>query len=164
MKIHSLIFYLLLTINCFSQNTIPEVLKKFNKESVPYITVSQLKTQNNSIILDTREPKEFNTSHIANSQNVGYEKFNSKKIKATFKNQNQTIIVYCSVGIRSEIIGEKLLKMGYKNVFNLYGGIFEWKNQGEVVVDKNQKKTDNIHTFSSEWSKYLLKGTKIFEK
>jgi len=33
--------------------------------------------------------------------------------------------VYCSLGIRSEVIAKKLKKAGYTNVFNLYGGIFE---------------------------------------
>ena len=77
--------------------------------------------------------------------------------------KNATIIVYCSVGIRSEDIAEKLQKAGYKNVFNLFGGIFEWKNKQNVVVDTNNNPTEKVHTFSKEWSKWLKKGIKVYE-
>lgn len=161
-KIITLIALVLATF-CFAQNTIPIVLEKFNKKTVPYITVEELKSNNNAVILDARELKEFNVSHIQDAINVGYDKFDSKKVTAVFKDKNAIIIVYCSIGIRSEKIGEKLLKLGYKNVFNLYGGIFEWKNEGGSVVDRNGNTTDNIHTFSKEWSIYLQKGTKVYE-
>ena len=99
---------------------------------------------------------------IKNAFCIGYDKFNSKIVKEKYKNFNDTIIVYCSVGIRSETIGNKLKKLGYKNVFNLYGGIFEWKNKDEEVIDNNQIPTEDIHAFSKEWSKYLIKGKKIY--
>ncbi len=158
----NLIFFLLISFYSFSQKTIPEVLKKFNNNSVHYITANELKGKQNIVIFDAREEAEFKSSHLKNAQFVGFNNFNSKKIKQKFPNQDATIVVYCSIGIRSEKIGENLLKMGYKNVFNLYGGIFEWKNQGFPVFDLNEKETENIHAFSKEWSKYLLKGTKVY--
>ncbi len=145
-----------------AQSPIDSLLTKYNKKSVSYITIKEFKELKNPIILDTREQKEFNVSHIKNATCVGYDKFNSKKIKEKYKNFNDTIIVYCSVGIRSEAIGYKLKKLGYKYVYNLYGGIFGWKNQEGEVVDNNQTPTDNVHAFSKEWSKYLIKGKKIY--
>lgn len=164
MKAFLVILFIFLVLNVFAQKTIPEVLKKFNKNSVPYISASELKLKKNILILDTREINEFEVSHLKNANFVGFNTFDSKKIMQNYKNQNDTIVVYCSIGIRSEKIGEKLLKLGYKNVYNLYGGIFEWKNQGEQVVDSTQKPTENVHAFSKEWSKYLLKGNKIITK
>ncbi len=160
MKKFILIF--IISFNCFSQKTIPEVLKQFNNNSVSYITVNELKNKENFTLLDAREVSEFNVSHLKNAQFVGFEKFNSKKIKKNYQNFNATIVVYCSLGVRSEKIGEKLLKMGYKNVFNLYGGIFEWKNQNLPVFDSSENQTENVHAFSKEWSKYLLKGNKVY--
>ncbi len=154
--------FLFICINSLAQNTIPEVLKKYNKESVPYVTVNNVKNKPEALFFDAREKKEFEVSHISNAICVGYNTFDSKKIKANFKNLNATIIVYCSIGIRSENIGVKLLKLGYKNVFNLYGGIFEWKNNGFLVVDSLEKPTENVHAFSKEWSKYLQKGIKVY--
>lgn len=146
----------------FAQSPIDSLLVKYNKKTIPYVTIGEFKKIKNPIILDTREQKEFDVSHIKNAYCVGYNKFNSKIIKEKFKNYNDTIIVYCSVGIRSETIGYKLKKLGYKNVFNLYGGIFEWKNKEEIVVNNSQIPTENVHAFSKEWSKYLLKGKKIY--
>ncbi|SHM88179.1 rhodanese-like domain-containing protein [Flavobacterium chilense] len=163
MKFITTTIAIILTTFCFAQNTIPTVLEKLNKKSVPYITVDELKSRTGIVLLDARETKEFNVSHIENAINVGFDKFDSKKVTTIIKDKNANIIVYCSIGVRSEKIGEKLLKLGYKNVFNLYGGIFEWKNNGGSVVDNKGINTDNIHTFNKEWSQYLKKGTKVYE-
>ena len=71
-------------------------------------------------------------------------------------------MVYCSVGIRSEIIGKKLLAEGYTAVYNLYGGIFEWTNKGGKVYSANNT-TSKVHAYSKQWGSYLLKGTKVYE-
>ena len=163
MKITITLFVLIATSFCFAQNTIPEVLDKFNKKTVPYITIEELKQKQNYILLDSREHKEFIVSHLQNAINVGYDKFDSKKISSLLKDKNELIVVYCSIGIRSETIGEKLIKLGYKNVLNLYGGIFEWKNSDCKTVNSKNIETDSIHTFDKEWSHYLKKGIKIYE-
>ena len=146
----------------FSQRTISEVLKQFNNNSVSYITINEFKNTQNIVLFDAREESEFNVSHLKNAQFVGFDTFNSKKIRKKYQNLDATIVVYCSLGVRSEKIGEKLLKMGYNNVFNLFGGIFEWKNQNLPVFDSNNKETENVHAFSKEWSQYLLKGNKVY--
>jgi 3-mercaptopyruvate sulfurtransferase SseA len=66
------------------------------------------------------------------------------------------------VGYRSEKISEKLKQAGFKDVSNLYGGIFEWVNQGNPVVDENGKITDNIHAYSKTWGVWLNKGVKVY--
>lgn len=158
----NLILFLLFTLNCFAQKTIQEVLVKYNKNLVPYISVNELKEKQNIILFDSRDATEYKVSHLKNANYVGFDDFDSKKIKEKFTNPNATIIVYCSIGVRSEIIGKKLLKMGYKNVFNLYGGIFEWSNQNLPVYDSDDKQTQNVHAFSKEWSQYLKKGNKVY--
>lgn len=162
-KTITLLFILLFSFG-FSQKTIPEVLQKYNKNTVPYITVSDLKNTKGIVLLDAREQKEYNVSHLEKAVCVGHTKFNSKTFEAQYPNKATAIVVYCSIGVRSEQIGEKLIKMGYTNVQNLYGGIFEWKNQNNNVVDSNNKITDSIHVYSKEWSKYLTKGTKTYKK
>ena len=72
-------------------------------------------------------------------------------------------LVYCSIGVRSENIGEKLQQLGYTNVYNLYGGIFEYKNEGGTVYNLQNKPTDSVHTYNKKWSKYLTKGNKVYE-
>jgi rhodanese-related sulfurtransferase len=164
MKYYLIILSFIIGFASFSQNTISQVLKSQNKSKVAYIKIDQLKDKNNYLFFDAREPREYNISHLEKAVCVGYDKFDSKQIREKYKNLNDTIVVYCSIGIRSGTVGDKLKKMGYKNVYNLYGGIFEWKNQDKEVVDNNGNPTQKVHTFSKEWSKYLLKGEKYFEK
>jgi rhodanese-related sulfurtransferase len=146
-----------------AQNSIPNVLKKYNKESVPYIKITELKNSK-YILLDSREPREYQVSHIPNALFVGYDYFKPEKVSKLIKNRNTPIVVYCSIGVRSEQIGEKLQKMGYTNVYNLYGGIFEYKNKGGKVINTKNQETDSIHTFNKQWSIYLTKGIKVYEK
>lgn len=147
---------------CLGQKTIPKVLEKLNSKTVPYITVEELQNKKEVVMLDTREINEFNVSHIKNALHVGYNNFDKNKITLELPNKNANIVVYCSIGVRSERIGEKLLKMGYKNVYNLYGGIFEWKNNNGIVVNNKNMETDDVHTFNKKWSQYLKKGRKIY--
>jgi rhodanese-related sulfurtransferase len=152
------------TISCITQKTIPEVIKRFNKNSVTYISVAELKDKKEVILFDAREKSEYDVSHIENAIYVGYSDFDSKTIVQQYPDKNSEIIVYCSLGIRSENIGEKLGKLGYTNVKNLYGGIFEWKNEQNPLIDNEGKITNEVHAFSKMWGKYLIKGIKIYKK
>lgn len=155
---------LFITSYSFSQTNLNEVLKKYNTESIPYIYVDSLqKSVNSFILLDAREKKEFHVSHLKNAVFVGYEKFNLKKTMQIIPNKESKIVVYCSLGVRSEDIAEKLKKVGYLNVYNLYGGIFEWKNLNNKVFDTKNQETTKVHAFDKEWGKWLLKGEKVYE-
>lgn len=144
----------------FAQNSIQEVLKKYNSEEIPYISVEKANQMAAVVFLDARELKEYQVSHIKNAIFVGFEKFDTNKVLDKINNKNTIIVVYCSVGVRSEKIGEKLKKQGFTNVYNLFGGIFEWKNKGFKVVDLNENETEKVHVYSKEWQKYLTKGIK----
>lgn len=163
MKKSLYIVFALITLLGNAQNSLEDLLKKYNDNGVPYITVEELaspKTQ--AIIFDTREPKEFKVSHLENAVCVGYDNFDIAKVEKLHPNKNKKIVVYCSLGIRSETIGKKLMKAGYTNVYNLYGGIFEWKNKNFIVIDSEEKETNKVHTYNRDWSKWLKKGEKVF--
>ena len=122
--------------------------------TVPTIGVGDLvERQDQMLILDARDRKEFDMSHIPNATFIGYKNWDKNVLKDVSK--DTPIVLYCSIGYRSEKIGEKLLKMGYTNVKNLYGSIFEWVNQGNPIVDKNQLPTNNIHTYNEKWSQWV---------
>ncbi|MGQ3677830.1 rhodanese-like domain-containing protein [Tenacibaculum discolor] len=161
----NLIFLIfLISVNSFSQKNLQQLLKKYNTESVPYISISELQKEKEVILLDAREPKEFEVSHLKNAMCVGYDFFNLENTLVKLpKNKNTKIVVYCSLGIRSEDIAEKLQKEGFSNIFNLYGGIFEWKNQGNITVNLQNNPTEKVHAFNKEWSKWLHKGEKVYE-
>lgn len=152
-----------LSCNVFSQSDLNQLLKKYNEETVPYISVDSLQQVSDDVILlDAREKNEFDTSHLKNAQFVGYQKFKLKKAIKNLPNKNAKIVVYCSLGVRSEDVAEQLKKVGYTNVLNLYGGIFEWKNNNHKVFNSKEKETEKVHTCTQEWSKWLTKGKKVY--
>lgn len=160
------LFYIFAFISffAFSQDSLEVLLKKYNDNGVPYISVEDLAMpKTKAIILDSREPKEFKVSHLENAVCVGYDNFDITLVEKLYPNKNDKIVVYCSLGIRSETVGQKLKKVGYTNVYNLYGGIFEWKNKDFTIVDSEENETNKVHTFNQAWSKWLLKGEKIYE-
>lgn len=146
----------------FAQNKMDRTLKKFNKESVPYIEVEALSGMNHLVLLDTREKEEYKVSHLKDAIWVGAKTFELDSVFPKIKDKNTEIIVYCSIGVRSENIGEKLMKAGYTNVKNLYGGIFEWKNEGHPVYDFAGNETEKVHAFSKHWGKLLKEGEKVY--
>ncbi|WP_298530661.1 rhodanese-like domain-containing protein [uncultured Algibacter sp.] len=148
----------------YAQKKLSKLLKQENTESIPYIIVDSLANKESTyVLLDSREKQEYETSHIKDAIFVGYDFFNLDSITKQLPDRNTDIIVYCSLGIRSEDIAEQLKKVGYVNVMNLYGGIFEWKNNDLPVYNMSEKETDSIHTFSKAWSKWLKKGVKVYE-
>ena len=111
------------------------LLSALLSHTVNEISVEDIKTLNDSAVyLDARESREYEVSHLTNARHVGYDNFDIESLKDIPKESK--IIVYCSVGYRSEKVAEKLVAAGYEDVYNLYGGIFEWTNQGLKVRNK----------------------------
>jgi len=135
------------------------MLKTLLSHSVPEVTVENAKTAPKAVFLDAREPKEYAISHIDGSIPVGYDHFKMDALPALPK--DTAIIVYCSVGYRSEKIAEKLIAAGYTNVSNLYGGIFEWVNEAQPIVD-GKGETQRVHAYSKSWGVWLRRGKKVY--
>jgi rhodanese-related sulfurtransferase len=138
------------------------LLKTLLSHSVPEVNVAELAQSlpQNIIWVDAREKREYEVSHFPNAVWVGYDHLELTPLDKFPK--NQPIIVYCSVGYRSEKVAEKLLKQGFTNVKNLYGGLFEWKNQGHNVVNKKGT-TEEVHAYNKVWGVWLNKGKKIYK-
>lgn len=149
-------------LNVSAQTPIDEAIQKYNSGSISYISVNELKTEleqgKELVMLDTRSKEEFEVSHLQNAYWIGYKSFDDKNVNDFDK--NSVIIVYCSVGVRSEKIGEKLTEIGFQNIRNLYGGIFKWVNEGNPVF-KSGEPTQNIHTYNNRWEKYIEQGIKV---
>jgi len=138
------------------------MLEGMYKHTVPTVSCKELKKEQSQVVLlDTRAKREFEVSHLPEARWVGYEEFDLKKVDNLPK--NTPIVVYCTVGVRSERIGEKLKTAGFQNVRNLYGSIFEWVNQGNPVVDTQGKPTQKVHAYSRTWGIWLNKGEKVYE-
>ena len=139
-----------------------EVLDGTYRHTVPLISVEEFKEldKHNLFVLDTRETKEFKVSHLKNARHVGYFWFDMRSIYDI--PQDATVVLYCSVGYRSEKIGDKLLKAGYSHVYNLYGSIFEWVNQGNPVYRSNGVQTSEIHGYNKKWGRWIERGAIVY--
>lgn len=126
-------------------------------KKAPYFTkeqVNSLQINGEKIyFLDTRESSEFNVSHLKDAIHIGYDNIAWDKLKTIDKSAK--IIVYCSVGFRSGKVTEDLLKKGYTDVHNLYGGLFNWANNAGEIVDPSGQKTNRVHGYNKNWSKWI---------
>ncbi len=136
-----------------------KMLDTLLKHIVKEISPKEAASNGNILFLDARPAKEYNVSHLQNAVRVGFTDFTFDKI--TGVNKATPIIVYCSVGYRSEKITEKLNAAGYTNVQNMVGGIFEWANEGRPLKDSNGL-TKNVHTYNQVWGKWVVKGNKVY--
>ena len=145
---------------CFAQKNIESTLEILNEGSIAYISVDELK-ETKALLLDAREKNEYNVSHLPNAQWIGHKYFKIDTVLKRYPDKNIPIVVYCSIGVRSEDIGEKLVKSGYNNIKNLYGGIFEWVNNENQVVDSIGV-TQRVHAYNRLWGMLLRKGQKVY--
>ena len=102
--------------NTYTKITAKEAIKMMEEES-------------DYIILDVRRPDEFADQHIPNAINVPNENIGIEEIPE-LPNKEQLILVYCRSGNRSKQASEKLVKLGYTNIYE-FGGINSWP--GETV-------------------------------
>ena len=157
----SLVFLFTLFFTSFSQN--PEGFDKMAKnmagKKAPIITMDEVKAiqkkKEKIIFLDSREYKEYQISHMSGAIWVGYDNIDWTKINK--QNKDAKIVIYCSVGFRSGKLTEQLKKKGYSNVTNLYGGLFNWANNGGEIVNTMGVSTKEIHGYNKTWSKWVNK-------
>jgi thioredoxin len=97
----------------------------------------KLKTTENPQLLDVRTPDEYNQEHIDKAINVNWNG-GDFVAKAENYDKSKPIFVYCKVGGRSSQAASKLAELGFKEIYNLDGGIMKWNAAG------NTKPSDKI--------------------
>ncbi|MEM6801337.1 MAG: rhodanese-like domain-containing protein [Bacteroidota bacterium] len=144
-----------------SSSTYDLLLKGLLGEEPPLIGVKALaQSQEEYVLLDTRSHAEFSISHIPTSQWIGYEEFDIAFLENIPRDQK--IVCYCSVGYRSGKIGLKLRELGFEQVYNLYGGIFEWNNQGLKLIDMQNRETQKLHVYNKVWGIWSNASEKVY--
>ena len=71
-----------------------------------------------AVLVDVRSPQEYREGHLEGAILIPEYEIMSKHSK-TFASKDETIILYCSNGLRSKKAQRKLEKLGYTNVYNL---------------------------------------------
>lgn len=113
-----------------------------------------LEEQPEITILDTREPQEYEVSHIQGAVLAQ----NAADAIELLENQESDglVVVYCSVGYRSSHIAAILSRRGYSNVFNLEGSIFKWANENRPIYSGDDR-ASSVHPYDENWGRLLSK-------
>ena len=115
-----LISILALTIGCANKNT---------SNQVQSISALELKTQldsgidNNTVIVDLREPILYNSGHIPGAVLMPFADFEKQYAQL---DKNKRIILVCHTGPMGDASGQFLKTKGYEQVLNLDGGMRNW--------------------------------------
>ena len=114
---------------------VPQDEEKIEKMTYTQITmdkaVEMMESESNYIILDVRTFEEYNERHIPGAICVPNESIGTEPIEE-LPQKDQLILVYCRSGRRSKEAAEKLVAMGYSNIYE-FGGILDWT--GETVSE-----------------------------
>jgi len=94
------------------------------KKITPAEAKENLSKDRSIILLDVREDSEFRNGHIKNAKNISVGSIDAS-ITNQLKNKDTVIYAYCQSGARSARACQKLISLGYTNVYNL-GGIASW--------------------------------------
>lgn len=116
------------------------------------ISAREAAALSNAVFLDAREAEEYLTSHLPDAIFLGYNRPDYSLLAST--DRDRPLVVYCTVGYRSERIASQLRQRGFTNVYNLYGSLYAWKLAGLPLVDA-QGPTENLHTYNRKWGTYI---------
>lgn len=84
-------------------------------------------------VLDVRTPEEYNSGHIKNALLADWKTADEFNRRISFIDKDKPVYVYCLAGGRSALAAEKLRSLGYKNVYDLKGGMNAWKAAARPV-------------------------------
>lgn len=106
--------------------------KDINKGEIKLVTPEEMHTlvdQKDVQLVDVRTPAERKEGYIKHSQNID---FNSPTFDEDIEKLDKTkpVMLYCKSGGRSAKCAEKLIAAGFIKVYDLEGGITQWKFKG----------------------------------
>lgn len=87
---------------------------------------SQLESDDNAVILDVRTQEEVDEGRIPKSLHMDIYKTNEFLDKVKQLDPSKNYYVYCRAGSRSAQACAVMNQLGFKNTYNLVGGISQW--------------------------------------
>lgn len=128
-------------------------------EIFPWDLEERLQENPSLLLLDIREPYEFEAMHIENSINVprgvletACEYDYEETVPLLVEARDKEVIVACRSGNRSIFACEVMQKMGYQNVVSLKTGLRGWSDYEQPLFDKDGTEIDEddaINYFTS---------------
>ena len=110
------------------------------KEISPAELNAKLAAKEDFLLVDVREPGEYEHGHIGNAHLVprgiieaAADPLYPKHYPALSGARDQQIVLYCATSGRSAMATAVLQMMGFKDVLNLAGGYAAWEAEGLPV-------------------------------
>jgi len=104
-----------------------------------------------STIIDVRTPEEYSQGHIENAHNINW---NDDNFEAEINkvDHEKPVFVYCLSGGRSSAAAEKMKSLGFKEVYELNGGMLKWRaeNLPETVTNTPTSNGMSLDDFKKE--------------
>ncbi|HCS28969.1 MAG TPA: rhodanese-like domain-containing protein [Spongiibacteraceae bacterium] len=89
--------------------------------------------QQDAVVIDLRDAKEFKSGHIVDAINIPFSSVDSRlgELEAY---KDKALILVCKMGQHSGGVGKKLAAKGFTGVRRMSGGMMEWKGQQLPLV------------------------------
>lgn len=98
-------------------------------QSITAQDASTLFAEKKAVIIDVREDNEWQEQHIPGAIHIPIAQLNSK-LNVLEEYKNTPVIMQCKSGRRSAQAAVQLKAAGFKNIYNLDGGILAWNKAG----------------------------------
>ena len=92
-------------------------------------TASEKIASNQVVVLDVREPDEFEQGALKNVVHIPRGHLEAQ-VESKIVDKTSPVIVYCAGGVRSAFAAKTLQDLGYANVLSMAGGFGKWKDEG----------------------------------
>lgn len=89
----------------------------------------KLEATADKILLDVRTPGEYSEGHLAGALNIDWRGSNFDAEVAKL-DKSKTVFVYCLSGGRSASAASAMRNMGFKQVYEMQGGMIKWRSEG----------------------------------
>ncbi|HKN09194.1 MAG TPA: rhodanese-like domain-containing protein [Pseudomonadota bacterium] len=93
------------------------------------LEATQLINRRDALMLDLREPKEYEGGRVPNAMHVPQSQLASR-VHELEKLTGRPVIAYCDRGQRSRSAASALLRLGFAEVYTLRGGLRAWSEAG----------------------------------
>ncbi len=120
-------FLFLTTYSCKETN---------NNATIELITVEEMDSLldiSKVQLIDVRTPEEYAEGHIDGAVNIDFRDKNFEALVAKV-DKSKPVAVYCGRGGRSGKCSSYMKKAGFTKIYDLDGGLTEWKFKGKKVV------------------------------
>ena len=84
-------------------------------------------------LLDIRTPEEYKSGYIEGYGNMDYLS-DTFKVEMETLDKSKPIVIYCRSGGRSGRCATLMLEIGFKEIYDLEGGIIQWKAENNPVI------------------------------